>query len=177
MKSIIKTLTIISRIYEKAIFLAAEIAAVAIFITMITTMSDNITRWLKIPILGIYELNALLVGAAIYLALAITQNENKNISASFIKSFLPNTVSGALQIILGAMCATFFGWLAYLLFNAARSAYVGKLVAEGISRFPLWPLKTVMFIGITLLTIQLIIDVVCSIRKLIAPKFQKETPV
>jgi len=157
--------SIFERIFSRVTFYLAVLAAVAIVLTMFTLMVDTAARWAKISILGIFEFNALLVGMCIYLGVAFTQSEKRHISVKLLTGYLPKRVAAIFDIPILLICLAVVGWTSYLYYQAARYAFVKGEIAQGISQFPLFPIKLIMFLGVVLLTVQLVIDITIRVRE------------
>ena len=173
MQLIVNFFMCFKRTFDRVTLSAAIVSTVAVATVMLTIIVSVVSRWMNISIIGIHELNALIVGMCVYLSIAFTQFAKKNISVNLIVGRLSNQVAAILDIPLLTICAVYFGWTSYLCYEAAFMAFVRWDVAEGFSRFPLFPLRLVLFLGVVILTIQLVIDVVWRVSTLVsAPTFK-----
>ena len=154
-------------VFDRISLLFAVLATIAIVLTMFTTIIDILARVLKIPVIGVFELNSLLVGMCIYLAIAFTQAEGKNITVRLLTDRLPKHSKAMLEFAPLVACAIMFGWTTCVYYNATYNALVRGEVAQGVSDFPLFPLKMVMFLGVSMLTLQLVIDIVIRVRHIL----------
>jgi TRAP-type C4-dicarboxylate transport system permease small subunit len=169
-----KFIAVANRIFDRVTHYSAVLSAVGIALVMFTLVIDVIFgRGFRIPLLGLYEFNAVLIGICIYLGLAYTQKKKQNITVTFISERLPKRVRTIINLLLLAISAILFGWATYLYYMAAYTAVVRHQVCEGIAAFPLFPLRLVMVLGVLMLTIQLVIDVGANLRSLISANTSK----
>ena len=167
MKSIARVYAVFRRIFGRVTFVLAVIGATAIILIMLSTMTSSFCRWILVSIQGIDELNSLLVGMAIYLGIALTQASKRHITVSFLVKKLSTRKASILAILILAIVAALFGRISYLYYEEVYRALITRDFVHGIIRFPLWPLASVMFLGVTLLTIQLVIDVIERVRDVV----------
>ena len=67
-----------------------------------------------------------------------------------------------------AIAAVFFTHLAYIDGIEAYRAFVGGDVVVSVVEWPLWPLALTVFVGVSMLSIQLFIDVIERAREFTA---------
>lgn len=162
-------------LFDRIIFWCAVLSTISIVIIMVTNMLDTIMRWLKIPIYGIYELNSLLVGITIFLGLALVQQRKKHISVNLLSGKLPGKVKHVVATLVYLLGVVFFAYLSYWYGVKAYISVVTNEVIPGIVKFPVSPLKIIMCLGLVLLTIQLIIDTIVEVEKLLGKRSVEPT--
>lgn len=159
--------------FNKANECLSVISALAVVVAMFAILIDVAGRLLKMPVLGVHEFNTLLVGMCVYLAIGFVQNKKRNITVLLLTDRLPSRAAAILDIPVLAVCVCLFGWISYLYYQEAKASYLIREVAEGIIRFPVFPLKFVMFFGVVVLTIQLVIDIIKRLLEILtAPAAQ-----
>lgn len=163
-----KILGTAKRVFDKIIRWCAVLSTICIVVIMITNVLDTVMRWLSIPIYGIYELNSMLVGLSVFLGLALTQQLQKHIKVTILTNMLPVKFKQVVAVIVYSVGVVFFAWLAYWYGIKAYESFVHSEVIAGLIKYPAFPLKAAMCLGLVLLTIQQIIDVIMEVRKLVS---------
>lgn len=175
MKLATKILIAANRIFDRIVFYASILGTVTLVSVMLTMMTDVFGRWMKIPVYGIYEFNALLIGMTVYMSITYTQAMKKHITISIIASRLTARGKAVLNLVLLLPCFALFGHLSVVYGQLAYKSFITNEKTTGIIEFPLYPLKTVMFLGITMLSIQLAIDVIRAALFIHSNRFPKPT--
>ena len=154
--------------YGKVNFVCGFLSTTAVLMIMAGTMISAFSRWIRIPINGIDELNGLLTGMAIYLGLAAAQAAKTNITVKLFVQKLSVRFASLLNMFMLAIAAVFFTHLAYIDGIEAYRAFVGGDVVVSVVEWPLWPLALTVFVGVSMLSIQLFIDVIERAREFTA---------
>ena len=162
-------------VFERTNAYLSVVSAFAIVLAMFAILVDVAGRLLRIPILGVHELNALLIGMCIYLGIGFVQGKKRNITVTLLTDRLPARAAAILDVLMLMICAAFFAWTSRLYYEAAKSALAIHEVAEGVSGFPMFPLKLIMFLGILILTIQLVIDIINRFLQIFNVPVSEET--
>jgi TRAP-type C4-dicarboxylate transport system permease small subunit len=102
---------------------------------------------------------------SIYIGVSIVALEGGHVNVSILTDRFPLSVQYALDAFANFLGTLTFGFLA---FGAWKEAFKALSILEiriGVYRFPLWPFKLVFAFGMTLLVIQLIINVIKCTHK------------
>lgn len=167
-------------LFDRGYVYLSVISASAVVMAMFATLADVVGRLLKMPILGVHEFNALLIGICVYLAIGFVQRKKRNITVTLLTDRVSTRAAAILDVFMLIICAVFFAWTSRLYYEAAKSSFLIREVAEGISGFPIYPLKYVMFVGVVILTIQLVVDIISRVLQAFnvpAPKEPKADEV
>ena len=148
--------------------IASYLATIAIGLMMVGTAIDVILRSLfNRPILGVTEVNEFLMVFTIYLGLAYTQVKKGHVRVELFLMSLPPVVQVILDILVYVITLIVFGLVLQATFaEAARSIEINEY-RFGTIRFPIYPARIMVVLGIVLLALQLVIDLVRDILKLI----------
>jgi TRAP-type C4-dicarboxylate transport system permease small subunit len=168
LKSMLNGYALFKRMYGKVNFVCGFLSTTAVLMIMAGTMISAFSRWIRIPINGIDELNGLLTGMAIYLGLAAAQAAKTNITVKLFVQKLSVRFASLLNMFMLAIAAVFFTHLAYIDGIEAYRAFVGGDVVVSVVEWPLWPLALTVFVGVSMLSIQLFIDVIERAREFTA---------
>ncbi len=147
---------------------AALCAAVAVLGMMLVGSLDVIgTAAFSSPLPGAYEFTETLMVASIFLALALSQREGKQIRVELLSERLQPRGRAILDVVAGLLSGfvyaliAWYGWI-----EVAESWQIGE-VTSGLVRLPLWPSKLALGLGATLMTIQCVAGAVAALRRAI----------
>lgn len=157
----------IARAIERLNKVVAVLATLAILAMTLSTSADISMRFFfNQPILGVTELNELLMVFAVYLGIAYTQTVKGHVRMELVIEHLPVKAKLVLEILVYLMVIVGFTLLIRSSGEQAIRAWTMQEYRFGSIRFPLWPSKSLIPIGVALLTLQLIIDLVRDVAKL-----------
>lgn len=146
---------------------AAVVASISIFVMMISTIADVTARFLlnkAIP--GVVELCEFLMVMVVFLGLAYTQVKRGHVRAEvFINKISPRHQI-AVELFGYLLALPFFVMFAY---QAGLFAYEAWKTGEfmfGLMRFPTWPSKIFVCVGLFVLCLQLLADSLLIISRL-----------
>ena len=167
LNSMLNGYAIFKRVYGKANSACGVISTIAVLAIMVGTIVSAISRWIRIPIIGIDELNGLLTGMAIYLGLATAQAAKANISVTFLVQKLSVRNAWLVDLFMLAIATALFAHVTYIYWEEAYRAFVEGDFLVGIIEWPVWPLALTLVVGVAMLVIQLVIDFVERARELV----------
>lgn len=150
------------------------LSAIIIMVIMALTIADVVFRWMKISVFGIFEMNSMLVGISVYVGIAFIQSEKMHISANILAGKGPRWFQAFTSILYTVLGTLIFGWFSYVYGVSTYEAYVVGERLIGTIGYPAVYLKGSMFLGVFLMTIQLIIDMVTEIKKWCGPQQQQQ---
>jgi TRAP-type C4-dicarboxylate transport system permease small subunit len=135
------------------------LSGLMIFIITIIVVIDVALRALfNMPIPGATELSTLLLVALIYLGLAAVQSAKQNYRVEILIGVVSARKRQALDILTTFLSSIAIGLLAWFtMLEAWHSAAVQEMTFGAIV-FPVWPARIIVALGLTLLTLQLLID-------------------
>ena len=157
---------VFKRMYGKTNGACGVISTLAVLAIMVGTIISAISRWIRIPIIGIDELNGLLTGMAIYLGLATAQAAKANIGVTFLVLKLSVRNARLLDMFMLAIATALFAHVSYIYWEEAYRAFVEGDFLVGIIEWPVWPLAFTLVVGVAMLVIQLVIDFVERAREI-----------
>lgn len=139
------------------------ISAVATFVMMLLVVANVVGRYLfNKPVTGTLEFTESLLVIIIFLSVALTQYDGGHIRVNLLTRRLPKAWARVLTVIAMLVGAVFFAWCAYAAWNFAVQAYSFNEHEWGEVMFPLWPMKFVVFLGISLLALQFLLDAIAE---------------
>ena len=165
LNSMLNGYAIFKRVYGKANSACGVISTIAVLAIMVGTIVSAISRWIRIPIIGIDELNGLLTGMAIYLGLATAQAAKANISVTFLVQKLSVRNARLVDLFMLAIATVLFAHVSHIYWEEAYRAFAEGDFLVGIVEWPVWPLALTLVVGVAMLVIQLVIDLVERARE------------
>jgi TRAP-type C4-dicarboxylate transport system permease small subunit len=139
------------------------ISAVSTFVMMVLVVTNVAGRYLfNKPLTGTLEFTESLLVLIIFLSVALTQYDGGHIRVTLLTRRLPKYWAHALSIFCMLCGAAFFTWCAYAAWVFAAQAYSFNEQEWGTVVFPLWPMKFVVFIGISMLAVQFLLDAIAE---------------
>ncbi len=135
----------------------ANLATVAIFLIMIVTVIDVVTRGVSArSVPGMIESAEIILVAAAFLGLGYAQRMKAHVSTSFFMDALPASVA---RILRRAGLGVVFVYVAGATVVSARrawAAFQGGEVRFGLIEIPQWPVRAAIAIGFALLLVELL---------------------
>lgn len=144
---------------------AAALAGVAVLVMMLLGGIDVITtKMLDWPIPGAYELTETLMVASVFLALALSQREKRQIRVELFTERLSEPRRRAFDAVSDLCSLLVYGLIAWFGIRLAwTSVSVGEF-SSGLIQLPLWPAKTALALGAVLMCAQCASDLVANVR-------------
>ena len=138
----------------------AYIIGIPIFLMAIIETLNAFGRKLWIPFPCAVETVESLLVITTYFGASIVAIERGHVNVDLVTRELPRPVQNYVAIFADVVGAAVFGLLTW---GAWRMAlYAVRIMEErlGVYRFPLWPFKLLFAFGLTLLVIQLVINII-----------------
>jgi len=145
---------------------AALCAAIAMLGMMLIGAADVIgAAALNRPLPGAYELTEALMVATVFLALALSQREGRQIRVEILASRLSGRAKAILDLIADMLSALVYAVIAWYGWTVAVESWqIGEL-SSGLLQFPLWPPKLALALGATLMCAQCLAACLAALRR------------
>ena len=112
------------------------------------------------PIQGTYEITESCLVLLVFLSIAYTQCRRGHIRVTLVTRHLPLAFQHKLYIAVLFIACLFFAWCSYAAWGYAVRSYNLNEQEWGLIRFPLWPIKSTIFVGVLLLSLQYLLDAI-----------------
>jgi len=112
------------------------------------------------PIQGTYEITESCLVLLVFLSIAYTQSRRGHIRVTLVTRHLPMSIQHKLYIAVLFSASLFFAWCSYAAWGDALRSYRLDEQEWGLIRFPLWPVKGALFVGVVLLSLQYLLDAI-----------------
>ena len=156
---------------RKAGIFYATLTSVATIVMMLIGTADVVgTTFFKYPVPATYELTATLMAALVFGGLSYAQTQGRHVRVElFIRRFpwRLRWVSDSFGLLVGTV---FFGFLTWRCAVYFWRSWEIKEIQAGLIRFPLYPAKFLIIVGVGLMTIQLLIDLFYSLKNFKNPE-------
>ncbi|MBO0751246.1 MAG: TRAP transporter small permease [Bradyrhizobiaceae bacterium] len=116
------------------------------------------------------ELSVFLIVGAVFMSSAAIQQRRGHVAIEAITSLLPASVNGVRQVVVDAASLAFcgfFAWKSWLLF---AEAWTENYHSESTWGPPLWIPYSLMTVGMTLLSLQLLLQIVVALAPRRSPE-------
>jgi TRAP-type C4-dicarboxylate transport system permease small subunit len=148
---------------------AAALAGIGVLVMMLLGGLDVLaTNLLSQPIPGAYEIIETMMVASIFLALALSQAEGRQIRVELITERLGARARGVLDALADLCSLLVYGLIAWYGIRAAWSSTLIGEFSSGIVKFPQWPAKIALALGALLMVAQCGVGAWRSVRRALA---------
>ncbi|MGE4240961.1 TRAP transporter small permease subunit [Ramlibacter sp.] len=137
-----------------------------IAIVVIDILGRSLFNW---PLPGGTILSTLLLVCVIFLGLANVQRAKEHYRVDLIANLFPPRGQQAIEVFAHAVGLAVVSLLAKLSSSHAMRSFDQNEMSFDLVPFPLWPARMVLAFGLILLGVQLLIDLVRSVRALFRP--------
>lgn len=163
--------------YGKICVIALVAVSAAIMVQMSYVFVNVAGRYLfNRPAAGAMEASAETMIYIVYLSLAYIQLTDSHIRIDFIFSHIGAKAKGVIDILAYLLGAVFFSFVVWFSFPAAlHSLRIGE-VSWGSVAFPIYPQKFLISLGSFMMAIQLLLDLIHSVSRLIKSAGVDEAP-
>jgi len=139
----------------------ARLTGLLIIVLMLGVVTDSLLRGgANIALWGVLELSTMMLLALVYLGLPATQAERMNFRVSVLTDRLPprlHLIVGGLMLLLQLVVLAILCWFGW---GSALFSYHRQEVSIGLVEIPLWPHRTLVALGLTLLWWQTVVSAI-----------------
>jgi TRAP-type transport system small permease protein len=144
---------------------AAALAGVGVLVMMLLGGIDVVTtKMLDWPIPGAYELTETMMVGSVFLALALSQREKRQIRVELFTERFSERWRRVFDAVADLCSLVVYGLIAWF---GVRLAWTSISVGEfssGLIQLPLWPAKTALALGALLMCAQCASNLVVNLR-------------
>jgi TRAP-type mannitol/chloroaromatic compound transport system permease small subunit len=157
--------TIIS-ILERITGALGLIAAVMVLPLVIGMTYEVVSRYaFRAPTVWAFEIAYMLMGTIFMFGMAYALKHKHHVSVDFLYNMLGARAKAVVDVIGYLLVLPAVAWIAYELHDYALRAYLtGRRSGQSAWNPVIWPYRTVLFIGFTVLALQLVLEIVKSLR-------------
>ncbi len=145
--------------FGRVLTLCGLTAGIALMAVMVLVVANVFMRYVfNAPIAGTLEMTEGALPIIVFLSLAMTQYEGGHIKVVLLTRALPPRARRAAVVFAMLAGALLFAWATYAGWRLAAKSYAIGEIERGSIRYPLWPIKGAIALGMALLTVQFLID-------------------
>lgn len=153
---------------------SGALSSVFVFLMIVTIVPDVLLRhFANKPIKGVLELNTVFMVVVVFMGLAWTESENYHVNVNIINNLLNPFWNCLLKIFSYIVSLILFLFILAASINATYVSLANNEMIYGFWEFPVWPVKSIIVIGIFLLCIEFIVKLNSEIRKLLVKRIDK----
>ena len=133
----------------KASQVAAVIAASLTMLLALSIMSDAVARLItnrSIP--GMVELSETLLVALVFLGFGYCAYSGAHIALTLVTDALPGRITAIIRAVALTLVAILLVWMLWATGVRALDSFTGGEYKFGLARWPLWPARTLIVIGL-----------------------------
>lgn len=146
----------------RAFSIASTFAVMAI---MLVTAADALGRsFLNLPVDGATEFAVTALVAVVFLGLAGGQRSGGNFKVELLIRFLPRGGQRALDILWRLIVLALLVLVAWLSTKEALHSTMKLEASFGVVKFPVWPARIVLAVGMWVLAAQILLETVLLLR-------------
>src|SRR5688572_22739692 len=123
------------------------------------------------PTIWAYEIGYFLTGSHFLLALAYTLRSNEHIRIDIFSGHFSARTRAIIDLVGYAVTLPTMIWLSYALFQHLAQGYLrNERSGQSAMNMPVWPFRVVFLVAFTLLALQILAEVIKSVRALRAER-------
>jgi len=151
--------------------MAATVAGVGVLAMMLLGGLDVLTtNAFQLPIPGAYEIIETLMVASIFLALALSQAQGRQIRVELITDRMPIRIRDLIQAFADVCSLIVYALIAWYGAKAAWASTLMGEVSSGAVQFPQWPAKIALMLGAILMVLQCLVSARSSLKQALTPR-------
>jgi len=142
-------------------------AAALVFIMIFPTTLDVFLRYIfNAPLPEMFQLTEFMMIGVVYLSIAYVQQLKDHIRIDIATQWLPKKSQEILDLFAYCLSLFIVLMITWQTGRMAWEAFVTQDYTMGVVQFPLWPAKSILTIGMGLLSIRFFVDIVIILFKL-----------
>ena len=147
------------------------VVGLAVVASMALGTADVVgTQLFNSPVPGATEAISSLLVIIVYGALPYVQRRRASIRMALVHANVGPRVQAAMDVAAHAVALAFFGLLLWQAVAEAAWSWSIKQTEVGLIRFPIYPFKAALAVGVALLMLQLVADLLADLRRLRRPE-------
>jgi TRAP-type mannitol/chloroaromatic compound transport system permease small subunit len=118
------------------------------------------------PTIWAYEIGYVLTGAHFLLAMAFTLKSDEHIRIDVFSGKFSRRTRAVIDLAAYAVLLPLMVWLSYALFQHLATGYLrSERSGQSAMNLPVWPFRVIFFVAFTLLTLQILAEVIKAVRR------------
>jgi TRAP-type mannitol/chloroaromatic compound transport system permease small subunit len=144
------------------------LGSIGLMLSMFICVADVIgTNFFDWPVPGTLEITESTMVLIVFGALAYTQEKRGHIRVEILHGFMSPRIKSLMDAITHFLALVFFVLLGWYSIGELTYSWELKEATMGTIRFPLYPARTLLTIGVALLIVQLALDVIMDVGRML----------
>ena len=142
-------------------------ASFALVPLVLATCYEVFARYLfGMPTIWAYEVGYILTGAHFLLGMAFTLRSDEHIRIDVFSGHFSQRTRAVIDLIGYAVLLPLMTWLSYALFQHLAAGYLrNERSGQSAMNLPVWPFRVIFLVAFTLLTLQILAEVIKAVRR------------
>jgi TRAP-type mannitol/chloroaromatic compound transport system permease small subunit len=142
------------------------LGSIGMMLSMLICFADVVgTNFFGWPVPGTLEITESTMVLIVFGALAFTQEKRGHIRVEILHGFMSPRIQSLMDAITHFLALVFFGLVFWHSIGELNYSWELQEATMGTIRFPLYPARTLLTIGVALLIVQLALDVVLDVGR------------
>lgn len=148
----------------------AVLSAATVGLIALGTSANVISRAVTDrPIPGVIDIGSLLIVAAVFAAAAQAERSEAHVRMRLVTDRIPTRVAHVVRTVAMTASALFVGFMTYATALRAQHSFLVWETQVSALRWPVWPARMVITLGLAFLCLILVIKAVSSFRSALNP--------
>ena len=118
------------------------------------------------PTIWAYEVGYILTGAHFLLAMAFTLQSDEHIRIDIFSGNFSRKTRAVIDLLAYSVLLPLMIWITYALFQHLAAGYLrNERSGQSALNLPVWPFRVIFVVAFTLLTLQILVEVVKAVRR------------
>ena len=142
-------------------------AAFALVPLVIATCYEVFARYLfGMPTIWAYEVGYILTGSHFLLGMAYTLQSNDHIRIDIFSANFSQRTRAVIDLLGYSVLLPLMVWISHALFQHLAAGYLrNERSGQSAMNLPVWPFRVIFLVAFTLLTLQILVEVVKAARR------------
>jgi TRAP-type mannitol/chloroaromatic compound transport system permease small subunit len=162
---------------QRLAVLMVLLGSIGLMLSMFICVADVVgTNFFDWPVPGTLEITESTMVLIVFGALAYTQARRGHIRVEILHGFMSARIKSLMDAITHFLALVFFALLGWHSIGELTYSWELKEATMGTIRFPLYPARTLLTIGVGLLIVQLALDVIMDVGRIVRGEGPSGTP-
>ena len=143
------------------------LASFALVPLVLATCYEVFARYLfGMPTIWAYEVGYILTGSHFLLAMAFTLKSDQHIRIDIFSGHFSQKTRAVIDLLAYAVLLPLTAWISYALFQHLAAGYLrNERSGQSAMNLPVWPFRVIFLVAFTLLTLQILAEVIKAVRR------------
>lgn len=146
-------------------------ASFALVPLVLATCYEVFARYIfGMPTIWAYEIGYILTGSHFLLAMAFTLKSDQHIRIDIFSGHFSQRTRAVIDLLAYSVLLPLMVWITYALFQHLAAGYLrNERSGQSALNLPVWPFRVIFVVAFTLLTLQILAEVIKAVRRYRAP--------